>query len=104
MNDTIPVLYWYIDGRNDLKSSIWSDDYINEYKQIFSIENVYNNNLQNECYPGASLMLLKTFEKYNIKNKKIAVIGSISPWIEVILLQLNNNVTTVEYNIPKLET
>jgi len=104
MNNTIPILVWYIDGRHDLKSSIWSDNYINEYKQNFSIENIHNNNIQNECYAGASLILLKAFEKYNIKNKKIAVIGSISPWIEVILLQLNNNVTTVEYNVPKLET
>ena len=34
----------------------------------------------------------------------MAVIGSISPWIEVILLNYENNVTTVEYNVPDSKT
>jgi hypothetical protein len=104
VNNSIPVLDWYFDGRNDLMSSIWSDNYINEFKENFSIKNVKENNIKNECYPGASLMLLKAFDLHNIRNKKIAVIGSISPWIEVILLQLENDVTTMEYNVPILET
>ena len=104
LNNSIPVLDWYFDGRNDLMSSVWSDNYINEFKENFSVRNVKENNIKNECYHGASLMLLKAFESHNIRNKKIAVIGSISPWIEVILLQLDNDVTTVEYNVPTLET
>jgi hypothetical protein len=104
LNNSIPVLDWYFDGRNDLMSSVWSDKYINEFKENFSVRNVKENNIKDECYHGASLMLLKAFELHNIRNKKIAVIGSISPWIEVILLQLDNDVTTVEYNVPTLET
>ena len=98
-NGTIPVLDWYIDGTNDLMEKNWTDEYINSYKYKFSVENVKKNNIS-ECYNGASLMLLKAFELYDIKNKNVAVIGSISPWIEAILLNFNNNVTTVEYNVP----
>ena len=81
----------------------WTDEYINSYKYKFSVENVKKNNIS-ECYNGASLMLLKAFELYDIKNKNVAVIGSISPWIEAILLNFNNNVTTVEYNVPNTTT
>ena len=39
--------------------------------------------------------------KESIKNKKIAVIGSQSPWIEAILVNAGaKSVTTVEYNVP----
>jgi hypothetical protein len=73
------------------------------FKNLFSINNVKNNAIT-ECYPGASLMLLKAFEQYNITNKNVAVIGTLIPWIEAILLNLNNNVTTVEYNVPNSQT
>ena len=33
----------------------------------------------------------------------VGVLGSTSPWIEVILLQLGNKVTTIEYNVPICE-
>ena len=32
--------------------------------------------------------------------KNVAVIGSTSPWIEAILLNMSNKVTTIEYNVP----
>ena len=36
---------------------------------------------------------------YNVQNKKVAVIGSQTPWIEAMLINRNNDVTTVEYNV-----
>ena len=45
--------------------------------------------------------LINAFEKYDISNKNVAVIGSETPWIEAVLLNLGNNVTTVDYNVPK---
>jgi hypothetical protein len=44
--------------------------------------------------------LLDSFEKYNIHNKKVAVVGSETPWIEAMLINLNNRVTTIDYNVP----
>jgi hypothetical protein len=46
------------------------------------------------------LNLLRSFEKFNIRNKTVAVVGSEEPWIEAILLNMSNKVTTIEYNIP----
>ena len=43
--------------------------------------------------------LLQAFEKSNIKNMNVAVVGSLTPWIEAILLNLNNTVTTIEYGV-----
>lgn len=101
----IPILNWYADGTNDLKQQTWSDEYINNYKKYFSLENVRNHSIGiTEDYPGASQMLLTAFDHYKIQNKKIAVIGSISPWIEAMLLNLNNEVTTVEFNVPETTT
>ena len=48
-------------------------------------------------------MLLTAFQNYNVENKQIAVIGSQTPWIEAILLNLHNSVTTIEYNTPNTE-
>ena len=104
-NGTIPVLDWFLDGTHDLKQQIWTDEYINAYKQYFSIDKVKNHCIGIQVdYPGASRMLLTAFENYEINNKKVAVIGSISPWIEAMLLNLNNDVTTVEYNVPEATT
>jgi len=47
------------------------------------------------------LNLLESFEKYSITNKRVAVVGSETPWVEAILLNLNNKVTTIEYNVPE---
>ena len=44
--------------------------------------------------------LLSAFQKYELSGKNIAVIGSATPWIETILMNLGNSVTTVEYNVP----
>lgn len=105
LNNTVQVIDWYLDGTSDLVKSVWTDEYINEFKLNYTPENIHGNALvPDECYGGASAMLLKAFDLYSIKNKKIAVIGSISPWIEAILLNLDNEVTTVEYNVPEKKT
>ena len=56
-----------------------------------------------EPYSNGAKFHLQAFEKYinSIKNKKVAVIGSQSPWIEAILVNCGaKEVTTVEYNVP----
>lgn len=100
MCGTIPILSWWLDGTGDLEQKTWDDEYLNIWIANFTIHNI-NNNIQGwEPYPGTAKLLLQSFLQYNINNKNIAVIGSIHPWIEAILLNLNNNITTVEYNPP----
>ena len=100
LNGKIPILDWWLDGRGDLEQVIWDSNYINKFKLNFTSEKIYNNQHGYEPYPNASLWILKAIEKYNIINKNVAVIGSLTPWIEAILLNFNNTVTTVEYNVP----
>lgn len=102
MNETIPILDLWYDGRNDLKaaSSIWSKEYVEKFKNTYTPQNIKDKAYLAEPYGGASGWLLKAFENHNVKNKRVAVIGSLTPWIEAILLNLDNIVTTVEYNVP----
>ena len=108
MNGKIPVFDWYLDGShpNGVK---WSDDLILEYKKIFTPKNLREiktkefykqNNIQSYGHWPAAC-LLDSFEKYDIKNKNVAVVGSETPWLEAILLNLNNKITTIEYNVPE---
>lgn len=104
MNNQIPILDWWLDGTNDLESTTWNDNYIDSYTSKFTNENIKKNLHGEEPYHNASKMILSAIEKYNITQKNVAVLGSLTPWIEAILLNNNNNVTTIEYNIPDLKT
>ena len=104
MDGKIPILTWWRDDRNALETPIWNDAYLDVWINNFTIEKIKNNTQGWEPYAGAALLLLTSFEKYNIVNKNVAVVGSIHPWIESILLNLNNNVTTIEYNVPFVDS
>lgn len=100
MNGKIPIFEWFLDGTKK-NGVIWNNDYINEYIRRFTPYNIRHNDAKEGYGNEACVYLLNAFEKYNIINKKIAVIGSESPWIEAILINLKNNVTTIEYNVPE---
>ena len=101
MNGQIPVFDWYFDGRNDLHKEEWTQNYIHSFVTKYTIENIkYGNEGPSPYGHEVCMNLLKSFEDYNIKNKKVAVVGSTSPWIEAILINLQNEVTTIEYNVP----
>lgn len=100
LNGQIPILHTWIDGSKELLSPIWTNEYIATFTSRFKPDLIKNNMHGEEPYYAASYFLLMAFEKYNIRNKKVAIIGSTTPWIEAILLNLGNQVTTVEYNVP----
>ena len=104
LNGSIPVLSWFMDSRNELEQKNWDDTYLDKWINDYTIYNIRNNNHGWEPYPPAANWLLNAFEKYNIKNLNVAVVGSLHPWIESILLNLGNSVTTVEYNVPTIKT
>ena len=101
MNGKIPIFNWYIDSTapNGVE---WSNSLINSYMNRFTPENIRNNCEDSSAQYGNEVCvnLLNSFEDYNIRNKNVAVIGSTSPWIEAILLNMSNKVTTIEYNVP----
>ena len=112
LNNKIPIYDWYLEENNT--KLVWSNQLIEDILKHYTIENILNDKHHfkrwprgGEPYPdhrigGACKLLQKSFSKYPIKNKNVAIIGSTSPWIESICLNNDvNKVTTVEYNIPK---
>jgi hypothetical protein len=68
------------------------------------------NDLQNqnqickEPYGGASKILYEILEKFPVNGKKVAVLGTLIPWIEAIVINSGAiSVTTIEYNKPVSE-
>ena len=99
LNNTIPVLDWWLDQSSQTCYK-WTDDLIESYVSRFTPTNIKNNKEGESPYGHRRVAeLLYSFEKYNVENKKVAVVGSETPWLEAILINLNNDVTTIEYNI-----
>ena len=61
---------------------------IESYCNRFTPSNIFKNKHGKEPYPGASRLLCLSLNKFDVKNKHVAVIGSHTPWIEAILINL----------------
>jgi hypothetical protein len=102
MNGKIPIFDWYLDEREALHKKVWDQKYIDSFISKYSIKNIISGNEGKSPYGHEVCSnLLSAFIEYDIKNKNVAVVGSTSPWIEAILINLRNNVTTIEYNVPE---
>jgi hypothetical protein len=109
MNNSIHVFDWYCDNRFS-ETLNWTPEFINRYIQRFTPHNIVHNFEINMPYPegepyiNGSLFNLNAIIKYraHIQNKDVAVIGSLTPWLEAIIINMGaKSVTTVEYNKPK---
>lgn len=114
LDETIPVVYnFHNDGTSALLEPVWTNAYLKSYIDRFTPDNIRNKKHGQEPYGagdlfdpnhGASYFFCKTLEKYNIKNKKVAIIGSTTPWLEAICFNFQcSDITTVEYNKPVIE-
>jgi len=93
MNNQLPELF-----QEHYINTYWSEEYINLLIDTPSEPNDYPNALLdlNNCLNELSL---------NLDNKKILVIGSISPWIECFLLNKKASmVYTTDVNIIEIES
>ena len=103
LNGQIPIYNWYFNEVVPANTVNWPNTYLQSFINLFTIEKIRAGTIGNESYVNGALYHLQAFEKYidSIKNKKVAVIGSQSPWIEAILVNCGaKEVTTVEYNVP----
>jgi hypothetical protein len=103
LNGQIPICDYYFSNIVPINTVIWSNEYLQSFINRFTLENIRNGTIGEETYTGATSLHLQAFEKYidSIKNKKVAVVGSETPWIEAILVNCGaKEVTTVEYNVP----
>lgn len=103
LNGQIPIYNWYINEVVPEKSIEWTDTYLQSFFDRFTITNIQNGTSGKEPYMHGAKLHLFAFTKYidYIKNKKVAVIGSQTPWIESVLLHCGaKEIITVEYNVP----
>jgi len=114
LNNTIPVVYdFHNDGTSALLEPIWTKAYLKSYTDRFTKENILNNKHGQEPYGagdlfdpnhGSSYFFCKVFDKYDLKNKKVGIVGSTTPWVEAICYNYGcTDITTIEYNKPTIE-
>lgn len=97
----IPVLDWFLDNSRP-KGVKWTNKSISGFIKRFTPEKVRLKKEGRSSYGHRAVShLLQSFEKYNVTNQHVAVVGSESPWIEALLINLENSVTTIEYNVPR---
>ena len=104
MDGKIPIRDWYLDGTKDIGSvgeDVWTDEYIHSHCDRFTVDKI-ENNLEGESPYGHEVVvnILQALKDYEVSNKRVAVVGSLVPWIEAMLINLGNDVTTIEYNVP----
>lgn len=106
MNGKIQIIDRFFDSSKKKKIPIWDQNYINKYVNKNTEKNIKNNIGISNYGPGIEPLkwILYAIKKYNIINKKIGVVGSTSPWIESLLLNFNNEIHTIEYNVPIIKT
>jgi hypothetical protein len=103
-NNQIPdICKKYMTYTNGNFESKWSSEMIDEmlsYCNKFEYDKLSPND-----YPKCALQIVKVFNTFvNITDKSCLVLGSISPWIECLLLHFNaKSVTTLDYIAPKCD-
>ena len=98
----IPVANWYLNDSNSRRIPPWTRNLIDGYLAANTIENIRNRSpaLRGSYGTGPIQRLTEAFLRYEVTKKQVACVGSRKPWIESVLLNLQNDVTTVEYNPP----
>ena len=88
----------YIDNNWQLK---WCNNMIDELLNY--CDNSEYKKLSPNDYPNSSLQFVEVFNKFvNLSGKTCLVLGSISPWVECLLLHFNAKcVTTLDYITPE---
>jgi hypothetical protein len=103
LNGQIPIYEWYFNQAIPANTVKWPNEYLQSYIDSSTPENIKKRIRVKENYKDGAILHVQAFEKYMdaIKNKKVAVIGSVTPWIEAILVNCGaKEVITVEYNVP----
>lgn len=101
MNRKIPILYEYYDSSLK-KKIIWEKEFIQLFINRFTRDNIYNKKYGDERFNGSALLFCQVFDKYDIKEKNIAIISSTIPWIEAICINYGastiNVINDIEIN------
>lgn len=85
---------WYIDEVNVQSKKSYGQSDVNNYL------NRIKNKEMGDSYGYTDIWLYEALECCPIMNKTVAVMGSINPWYESVVLGYGGLPTTVEYNLP----
>jgi len=92
MGNTIPLLDWFIDSMIVAKENDYWD-------KIYVQELVDKANRRESNYYGATDQhLYSCLDRNNIEGKSVAILGSVEPQYEAIVLSYGGKPTTIEYN------
>lgn len=108
MSGKIPVIDCYMEGNivSELQASRmnWTPEVINRFVSNWTRDKIITNSHGQEPYAGVGKMFVSAFDKYFPKKPKVAVIGSLDPWIEALCINCRStSTTTIEYNVPTCE-
>jgi hypothetical protein len=82
---------------------IWTNEMLLLGHQILSNKNTDIETISPTVYPNATSDILRSINEYSLDNKEVCTVGSISPWVETILLYAGAKVDVIDYNPPVLK-
>jgi SAM-dependent methyltransferase len=88
----IKIEDWYIDEEAQPKHVHTAEEFKGYREKIQRREVFY--------YGETDAWLYKAFALYPISGANVAVMGSVSPWYEAIVLEFGGKPTTIDYNLP----
>lgn len=92
LNQQIPVLPWYIDGSYPPEfPTFYSSDVVDR-----NIERVTRKEVS--YYNETDRWLYEALEQFPVAGKEVAIIGSVEPWYESVILAYGGSPVTIEYN------
>ena len=92
MDNTIPILDWFIDGMSAAKENdYWDKTYVQEL-----VEKA--NRRESNYYGHTDIQLYECLDRHSIEGKSVAVLGSVQPQFEAVALSYGAKPTTIEYN------
>ena len=97
-DNKIAVKDWYLDGTPGLGAST-EEIFYSKTMVDTMIEKILRKETKHHgSYELTTTMLYECLERYPIKNKNVAIIGSVTPWHESLCLAYGGIPTTIEYN------
>lgn len=88
---------------DEIKSGLWSVDTI---ETLVTEMKKRNGDISPEVYPTCALQVKKIVNMYGLHGQRVLIAGSISPWVESVLIASGINfreIHTTDYNEIKIE-
>ena len=96
MNGAVELIHWYFSDLNTaVKEDLYTTETVNKYLERIKYKN------QGDSYGWTDTWLYNLLDRRNIKNMRVAIMGSINPWYESICLHYGGVPVSIEYNLIK---